>query len=272
MALDTTSLVTRQCLARDLARLGLTPGDVVMVHASMRAVGKVLGGPDVVIHALLDVVSRAGTVMMYVDWEDAVQHLTRYGSEELDRQLLDEWPAFDPLTSRARRAYGVLPEFLRTWPGAHRSGNPGASVAAVGARAEWLCANHPLQYGYGPGSPLAKLVQVGGKVLLLGAPLDTVTLLHHSEHMARLSNKRLIRYREPMLIDGTRGWIEIEEFDTTQPVVPGASPTYFADLVGGYMNAGHGRSGVVGAARSSLFDAAELHHYAVGWLERQWAA
>ena len=53
-------------------------------------------------------------------------------------------------------------------------------MAAVGAQAEWLTRDHPSDYGYGPGSPLAKLVESGGKVLMLGAPLDTITLLHYA--------------------------------------------------------------------------------------------
>ena len=269
--MGTKSLVTRSQLAGDFARLGLVADDVVMVHSFVRAVGKVLGGPDVVIYALLDTIGSAGTVMMYVDWEDAVQHLTRNDTADgLDRRLLDEVPAFDPARSRARRAYGILPEFLRTWPGAHRSENPDASVAAVGAQAEWLCADHPLQYGYGPGSLLAKLVQVKGKVLLIGAPFETVTLLHHSEHVARLSNKRVIRYREPLLVDGARRWIDIEEFDTSRPIVPEASPEYFSSVVRDYVNASKGRSGEVGAAQSYLFDAAALHQYAVRWIESRW--
>ena len=261
-------LVTHSQLVRDLSHLGMAAGDVVMVHSSMRAVGKVLGGPDVVIQALLYVVGPAGTAMVYVDWEDAVQDLTRDDvAEKLDERLLEELPPFDPKTSRARRAYGILPEFLRTWPGAFRSGNPDGSVAAVGAKAEWLCSDHPLQYGYGQGSPLAKLVEVRGKVLLLGAPLDTITLLHHSEHMARLPNKRVIHYREPILVNGAKEWVEIEEFDTGLPVVPRAGEDYFADIAQEYLDSGKGTSGKVGNAQSYLFDAAELHHYAVEWLE-----
>ena len=261
-------LVTHSQIVRDLIRLGMAAGDVVMVHSSMRAVGKVLGGPDVVIQALLYVVGPAGTAMVYVDWEDAVQDLTRDDvAEKLDERLLEELPPFDPKTSRARRAYGILPEFLRTWPGAFRSGNPDASVAAVGAKAEWLCSDHPLQYGYGQGSPLAKLVEVRGKVLLLGAPLDTITLLHHSEHMARLPHKRVIHYREPILVNGAKEWVEIEEFDTGLPVVPRAEEDYFADIAQEYLDSGKGGSGQVGNAQSHLFDAAELHHYAVEWME-----
>jgi aminoglycoside 3-N-acetyltransferase len=51
-----------------------------------------------------------------------VQHLTRDDAREpVDLHLLDELPPFDPRTSRARREYGVLPEFLRTTPGAARA-------------------------------------------------------------------------------------------------------------------------------------------------------
>jgi aminoglycoside 3-N-acetyltransferase len=264
-------VLTRRQLIGDLVRLGLVPGDVVMVHSSMRAVGHVLGGPDVVIRALLDVVDASGTLMMYVDWEHGVQHLTRHDAGSApDEPLLEELPAFDRSTSRARRAYGVLPEFLRTWPGAHRSENPDASVAAVGARAEWLCADHPLQYGYGPGSPYAKLVDVNGKVLLLGAPLDTVTLLHYSEHVARLPGKRVIRYREPLLVGRSGRWVEIEEFDTSGPIVGGAWPGYFGDIVRDYLGAGGGRSGQVGGAWSHLLEAPGLHRHAVEWMERRW--
>jgi aminoglycoside 3-N-acetyltransferase len=266
-------LLVHSQLVRDLSRLGLEVGDMVMVHSSMRAVGKVLGGPDVVIRALLDVIGAAGTVVMYVDWEDAVQHLTRDDvAEKLDERLLAEVPPFDPKTSRARRAYGILPEFLRTWPGACRSGNPDASVAAVGAQAEWLCTDHPLQYGYGSGSPLAKLVDVRGKVLLLGMPFDTITLLHYAEHMARLPKKRVIHYREPLLVHGAKVWVEIEEFDTSQPVVPGAWESYFADIVQEYFASGEGWSGQVGQAPSYLLNAAELHQHAVAWMEGHFGA
>ena len=262
------ALITRGQLAQDLTRLGLEAGDVVMVHASMRAVGAVLGGPDVVIDALLDVVAGAGTLMMYVDWEHGLRHLIRDAAEVVDDALWEELPPFDPQTSRARRKYGIVAEFLRTWPGAVRSGNPNASVAAVGRLAEWICRDHPLRYGYGPGSPLAKLVEAEGKVLLLGSPLGDVTLLHYAEHLARLPNKRVIRYREPVLVDGVRRWVEIEEFDTRGPVVAGAPKDYFTPIVRGFLSAEEERSGRVGHAEAYVLDAAGLCRYAVEWMER----
>lgn len=264
-----TRLHTRQDLAHGLRSLGLRSGDLVMVHSSMRSVGPIVGGPNEMIEALLESVGHSGTVMMYVDWEDGAQGYTKTDCETpLSPDQMDAWPAFDARKARADRSYGILPEFLRTWPGAVRSVNPGASVAAVGARADRICADHPLDYGYGPGSPFAKLVQAQGRVLLLGSPLANVTLLHFSEHMARLPNKRVIRYREKLLRRGEAEWVEIEEFDTAKPVVGAAPEDHFDQLMRAYLDQAEVSTGMVGGARTYLFEADALHGFAVGWLEQ----
>lgn len=75
-------------------------------------------------------------------------------------------PGFDPHVSRAARMNGIIAEFVRTMPGAKRSANPGASVAAVGKLADWITADHRLDYGFGADTPLSRLVEVGGRVLM----------------------------------------------------------------------------------------------------------
>jgi aminoglycoside 3-N-acetyltransferase len=262
---------TRQELARDLKHVGLRPNDLIMVHSSMRSVGRILGGPNEMIEALLESVGPTGTVMMYVDWEEGAQHYTRSDTKiALSPAERDAWPAFDPQKARADRSYGILPEFLRTWPGAIRSANPGASVTAVGARADWICADHPLDYGYGPGSPLAKLVQAHGRVLLLGSPLENVTLIHFAEHVADLPRKRVIKYREKLLRQGKPEWVEIEEFDTARPVVAGAPNDHIDRLMREYLTHVDTSTGKVGSGPTYLFEAAPLHTFAVGWLEQQY--
>src|SRR5262245_18922652 len=57
-------------LAGDLRRLGVEPGDVVMVHASLRAIGPVAGGADAVLDALEAVVGPEGTLLMTVGARD----------------------------------------------------------------------------------------------------------------------------------------------------------------------------------------------------------
>jgi len=261
-------LVARSKLARDLISLGLGTGDLVMLHASVKAVGWIVGGPDVIIQAILDVIGPEGTLMMYVGWEEA-PYLTIALEEGRGEAYLAECPAFDPERSRANRKWSILTEYLRTWPGARRSDHPEASVVAVGAKAAWLTKDHPLNYPYGPGSPFAKLCEAGGKVLLLGSPLNAVTVLHYAETIAEIPDKRIVRYRMPILREGKRVWVEIEDIDTGAGIVEGHSNgEYFAEIVREYLSSGKGRWGTVGAAPSYLFDAAELVRFAVRWLER----
>jgi len=261
-------LVTRSSLARDLVSLGLKTRDLVMLHASVRAIGWIVGGPDTVIRAILDVIGPEGTLMMYVGWEEA-SYLTIALEEGRGEAYLAECPAFDPERSRANRKWSILTEYLRTWPGARRSNHPEASVVAVGAKAAWLTKDHPLHYPYGPGSPFAKLREAGGKVLLLGSPLNAVTVLHYAETIAEIPDKRIVRYRMPILREGKRVWVEIEDIDTGEGIVEGHSnEEYFAGIVREYLASGKGRWGTVGAASSYLFDAAELVRFAVRWLER----
>ncbi|TLX13029.1 aminoglycoside 3-N-acetyltransferase [Rhizobium sp. MHM7A] len=257
---------TRLSLIKDLEKLGLRAGDMVMVHAAMSRLGRLLNGPDMFIDALGDVVGLSGTIVAYTDWNGAYDELL-----DEDGRVPPEWrdhiAPFDPATSRAIRDNGIFPEFLRTRPGARRSGNPGASVAAIGARADWLTADHPLDYGYGEGSPLAKLVEAGGKVLMAGAPLDTMTLLHHAEHLADIPNKRLRRYEAPFATSAGVVWRMIEEFDTGDPVVPDLASDYFGEIVRAFLASGAGAQGLIGEAPSVLVDAASICSFAVAWLE-----
>lgn len=265
------AFVTRASLAADLARLGLAPGDAVMVHAAVSKIGRLLDGPDTIIAALSDAVGPEGTVLAYADWEARYEDLVGE-----DGRVPPEWrehiPPFDPQRSRAIRDNGVLPEFLRTTTGALRSGNPGASIVALGARAEWFTTDHALDYGYGEGSPLARLVEAGGKVLMLGAPLDTLTLLHHAEHLAEIPGKRIRRIEVPLATPSGTQWRMIEEFDTGDPIVEGLAEDYFAEVVSEFLAGGQGRQGLIGAAPSVLVEAAAITEFGVNWLEARFGS
>ncbi|HWA17399.1 MAG TPA: aminoglycoside 3-N-acetyltransferase [Devosia sp.] len=255
-----TGFATRRSLSADLRALGLVPGDAVLVHAALRKVGRVVGGADTILWALRDAVGPNGTLLGYTDW--------RSDDEALETPALrDHIPPFDPLSSRATRDNGFFPEMLRTTPGALRSGNPGASMAAIGGRAAWFVADHALDYGYGTQSPLGKLVEAHGKVLMLGAPLDTMTLLHHAEHLADIPH-RIKRYESPLLIDGRTVWRTFEEYDTSH-APEGFAEDYFATMVEDFLATGNGRRGSIGAAPSVLVDAAAIVPFAVDWMERR---
>ena len=106
--------------------------------------------------------------MMYLACEREFEAVGR-GSlpKEEEDFIFKECPDFDHTIERARRDHGILAEFFRSYPGTVCSTNPGARMAARGAKAKWLIKNHPLNYGYGPGSPLAKLCKINGKYCYL---------------------------------------------------------------------------------------------------------
>jgi aminoglycoside 3-N-acetyltransferase len=137
-------------------------------------------------------------------------------------------------------------------------------MAARGDRADWLVAAHSWNYGFGHGSPLAKLCQV----LLLGSDLDEVTLLHFAEHVAPFEGKRVARYKVPLLRDGNRTWVECEEFDTSGKGVhehwPGnAFELIVSDFIAKFAGTSLCRQGIVGHANSALLDAEGLVSHAL---------
>ncbi len=258
-----SAIATRRSLRADFEALGLEPGDAVLAHAALRRIGRILGGPDALIDAVMEVIGPEGTLLGYCDWR---------GEEDIDEfpELADEVPPFDPARSRSARENGAFPELLRTTPGALRSGSAGASVAALGGRAAWFVADHALDYGFGPRSPFGKLVLARGKTMLIGAPRDTMTLLHHAEHLAAFPGKRLRRYRYPLLVEGRKEWVETEEFDTSR-APDGLEEDYFATIVGEFLAAGRGRTGKVGGAEAVLVRADEIVPFAVRWIEARLA-
>jgi aminoglycoside 3-N-acetyltransferase len=137
----------------------------------------------------------------------------------------------------------------------------------VGAKAEWITRDQPRSYPLGRGSPLAKLVELEGRVVLLGAPLESITLIHDAENLARVPDKPVVRYRAPVLRDGRVVWVEIEEFDTNKPIGPWNDEDYFGMIAREALSHGIGRAGKAGNAESYLFEARPLVDFAVQWLE-----
>lgn len=226
-----------------------------MVHAGVRSVGPVIGGVNTIIRALLDTLGPAGTLVAYVDFEPFF--------EDGDHEI----PVFDKRTAHAARDHGILHETLRTWPGALRSDHPDAGVVALGPLAEWITRDHPFQYGYGPGSPIEKALTSGVQVLMLGAPLDTVTLLHYAEHQARIPDKRIHTYRRLMPTPAGPQWLSFEEFDTADPVNAKFPSNCFERIVSDYLATGLGSQGTVGSALSVLLDGPSLVAFGIEWME-----
>src|SRR5215207_2505663 len=265
-------LVTRSRLAHDLDKLGLGAGGATMVHCRMSALGHVVGGAESVVRALLDALGPEGTLVAYTGWQDAPPDDLDVLDEEARRAYLEEHPAYDPRVALSRRDHGRVPEALRTWPGTRHSGHPEAGVAAVGLLAEAVNVGHPYDDAYGAGTPYARLVALGGRVVVLGAPLESVTLVHHAEAVAEVPDKRRVSYRYPVLEGGERVWRTFSDIDTSDGALPYERVIGEEDYVGYIarwaLAAGTGSRGSVGGATAYLFEARKLVEHAVRWIEQ----
>lgn len=256
--------LTKASLIRQCKEIGLSSGDTIMVHASLRSVGEILGGPDVLTGALLDSLGDEGTMMVYVGCQMPFDDVGRgiYSADE-EAFILEHCPPFEPAQSRASRDFGAFAEFFRTTPGAICSQNPGCRMAAIGSRAEWMLNNHALNYGLGIGSPLEKLCDVGGKVVLIGSDLDAVTLLHYAEAITPIPDKKIVHIRVPLFRSGERQWLDIEEYNSSTGIRDWPD-RFFAEIVQKYLqHSSTAPHGLIGQATTYVLHAKELVEFAV---------
>lgn len=149
--------------ADDLSALGVRPGDVLLVHASYRAVRPVEGGPQAVIDALLRCVRPSGTVVM-PSWSG------------------DDDKPFDAATPAAADL-GVIADTFWRQPGAVRSNHPFA-FAALGAVAGRITSDSLPIPPHRRESPVGRVWERDGQVLLLGVGHDANTTIHLAEVIA----------------------------------------------------------------------------------------
>jgi aminoglycoside 3-N-acetyltransferase len=250
---------TREQLAADLRALGLAQGDVLMVHASVRAVGEVAGGPDEIHLAIKDVLGTAGTLMMYASCPRYVDEVGRGNLTAAEEaEVLENLPPFDALTARSARDNGALVELFRTYPGSRVNLHP-ARFVVWGKQANYLISRQPWNYAFGHGSTLERFVQLDGRILLLGCDHDTVTFLHFAEHIVDIPDKRVARFKVPVLENSARVWRDMEEFNTAGDGVHANWPDrFFAQIVDAHLAASGNRGGLVGDATSHLLRARAL--------------
>ena len=252
----------------DLRQLGVRPGDLVMVHASLRAIGPVEGGVGGVLDALDAAVGPDGTLMMILGARNDWAWVQARPESEQERLLADAVP-FDAGRTPAQEDVGYLAEAFRQRPGTLVTNHPEGRFGARGRQAEALLAHPPWNDYYGPGSPLDQAWRGGVRVLRLGADLNTVTLLHLAEYLVPLPSKR--RVRRYVRVHGPQG-PEVRTVDCLDDEfgivdLPGGED-YFGLLLRDYLAQGVARTGRVGNAVSELLDGADLLAFGVPWMAR----
>lgn len=257
------SPLTVNTLAEQFAACGLTRGQTVLMHSSMKRLGVwVVGGPVAVIQALLRVLGPEGTLMMPTHTTDNTEP-SRWGNPPVPPMwwpiIRAESPAYDPAITPTRQM-GIIPELFRTWPGVLRSDHPIGSFAALGANAPFLIAGHALPNMFGETSPIARLYDLDGHVLLLGVGHDNNTSLHLAEYRASWPSKTKIKEGAAVLVNGERRWLTFDDIeldvDDFERIGAAFEQRY---------NITHGR---VGKATVRLMRQRPLVDFAQRWIER----
>ena len=230
---------TQTSLQNDLRRLGVTAGDLLLVHSSYKSLGAVAGGGGTVLDALQAALGPAGTLVL---------PSFPSGSEFL---LAQSGIVFD--VRETPSGCGYLTELFRQRPGVQRSLSPTHSLAACGLRARELLADHEkCLVTAGAGSPFEKLSRWGGKILLLGSPEAANTFLHYVENTGGAPTVSALRFDTAVIdADGLRHATPI------YPHMPGLLRDYPRGMRM-LEEAGLLRTGLVGDVPCRLFRADDL--------------
>lgn len=259
---QTTEPATIPSLVRDLSTLGLEPGMTVIVHSSLGALGYVCGGAVAVIVALQRCLGREGTVVMPThsnDFSDPAEWENPPVPESWWETIRRNMPAFRP--DRTPCTYmGAIPECFRAQRGVSRSSHPLYSFAAWGKHAEDIVDGHQLEYGLGDGSPLARVYDLDGWVLLLGVGHENNTSLHLSEYRADFAGKDEVKQGVPMFVDGRRQWVTYPELNWDESDFGQIGEDFARET-------DYQQHGTVAQAKTLLVPQRPLVDYAVKWIE-----
>jgi aminoglycoside 3-N-acetyltransferase len=214
--------ISRTQVVQQLRDLGVAPGAVLVVNTSFRAVRPVEGGPGGLIAALRQVIGAGGTLVMP----------TMTGSSR------DE--AYDAATTPTHD--GVVAETFWRLPGVLRSDHPTSSFAAAGPLAASITAPQPLEPVHGLDSPIGRVYQHDGQILLLGVDHSTDTTVHLGEDLAH------VPYR-------IAKWANVREGENVTPVTFHETDhccRHFQRVDGWLRELGLQREGRVGSAHARL--------------------
>lgn len=236
---------TQASLAHDLGRLGVMPGETLLVHCSMSKLGWVAGGAEAVVRALLCTVTETGTLVMpsqSSQLSDPAHWQAPAVPENWIETIRAALPAFDRHTTPTRDM-GAVAELFRTWPGARRSQHPTCSFSALGPEAEAITARQPLGEPFGEEGPLGCLYRSAARILLLGAGFDACTALHMAEQKAWPSLPRIAE-GSPITVEGQRRWVSFD--------IPEGDADRFPEIGEALARQGLVQTGLVGSATCHL--------------------
>ena len=183
-------IYTKEDFLAQLAAMGVPRDGIVLMHSSLRSVGRIEGGAGTLLDAMIEWVTAEGGLFCVPThtWGNLKQEIT------LDMR--------DPHT-----CLGAFSDFAAADGRGIRSENPTHSMAVFGDRGRALAfiKDEPdVVSGTAPNSCYGKLYEEGGTVLLVGVAHNRNTYLHCAEEMLDMAN-RLSAERRPVAVRRVSG-------------------------------------------------------------------
>ena len=248
-------------LKQDFKKLGIKPGIVIIMHSSLSKIGWTVGGPVAVISALMQILTSEGTLIMPTfsgDNSDPSQWQNPPVPENWWKIIRNEMPAYNPEITPTR-GMGIIVETFRKWPNVVRSNHPVSSFAAWGKYAERITKNHELLADLGEDSPLARIYELDGHILLLGVSHENNSSLHLAEYRSNYYKKRYKLNGSAILVNNKRQWTEWEELELNMDDFEQSGKDFESKI--NYV------PGKVGLAKASLLSQRDIVDFANGWFK-----
>lgn len=193
------NLHTIENLRSDLRLLGVKTGYDLIVHVSLRSIGKVEGGYRNFLESLLQTIGDDGTIIapaFYYGAIDPLNYRIPPPPEELEN-LRSKCLPFDLYLSPSQE--GSFGDIVRLDYRGFRSFHPCISFAAIGKRASEYTQNVPIDDPDGINSPIGRAYKRGrAQILLIGVDHTKNTSLHLAESLAQCPHywQNTVRYLE----------------------------------------------------------------------------
>ena len=259
---ETQTPNTLTSLKQDFKALGITAGSVIIMHSSLSEIGWTVGGPVSVIQALMEVITSSGTVIMpsfSSDNSDPTEWENPPVPERWWNLIKSEMPAYQPKITPTREM-GIVVETFRKWPKVIRSSHPSLSFSAWGKHAKFIIKDHKITSGLGERSPLARIYDLDGKILLLGINHYNNTSLHLAEYRSEFPGKNYILNGSSMILKKKRRWVEYEDLDHNSDDFERLGMDFESKI--NYV------PGKIGIAEARLISQREIVDFAIEWFKK----
>lgn len=199
------SVVFKQDIKKQLTTLGLVKGTVLLLQVCYHKLERIVGEQQALLEAFMETVGYEGTIVIptftpqILDPANAYTKVDRIFWKDIRKSALN----FDPKLTMPQNQDALVFQFLKN-EGVVRSYHPVYSFAAWGKYAKFICDRHPLHFGLNEDSPLGKVIDFKGKVILLGIDIEESVMMLLAQY--KKSQLPICIHCAPILVNQRVEW------------------------------------------------------------------